>query len=82
MTVEVEQTDDLILDPRAIAKQFVTDAIVNLERARERDHEEWLADCAAMQRLERSASCKRGWANRKARLAGAVAPVDAPEDDE
>ena len=80
MTVEVEQIGELILDPRAIAKQCVAEAVTNLNVARERDYQEYLADQAAMERLERRAACKRGWANRKARLAGAVAPVDELED--
>ena len=72
----------MILDPRAIAQQFVAAALMNLNTARERDHEEWLADQDAMERLERRAACKRGWANRKARLAGATAPVDELEEDD
>ena len=81
MIVEFEQTDDLVLDPRAIAKQFVTDAIVNLERARERDHDEYLADQAAMARLERSAATRRGWQARKRRLSGATSSTSESDED-
>ncbi len=79
MTVEVEQTDEFILDPRAIAKQFVADAIANLNVIRQRDHEEWLADQALAKRMEHSQWCRLGWVNRKKRLAGATSPTDAPD---
>jgi hypothetical protein len=82
MTVEVEEIDSAIFDVRAIAKQIVTDAVANLNEARQRDREEWLADQAAMEQLEHSAACRRGWANRKARIAGATSPAAAPEDVE
>ena len=75
MTVEVGQIGELILDPRAIAKQFVAAALVNLNTARERDHEEWLADQEAMRRLERSAASKRGWIGRKRKPAPQAATL-------
>ena len=78
MTIE---TDAPIYDARAIAKQFIIAAMVDLNAAREQAQIEYLADQAAMERLERRAACKRGWANRKARLAGTTAPVDAPDED-
>jgi hypothetical protein len=80
MTIEVEQIDELILDPRAIAKQFIADAMVDLNAAREQAQIEYLADQERMRRLERSAATKRGWQNRKARLAGTTAPVNELED--
>lgn len=73
---------DLILDPKAIAKQFISEAVKSLRQAEQQAHIEFLADQAAMARLEHSAACKRGWAKRKRGLAGATAAQDAPEDDE
>jgi len=80
MTIEVEQTGELILDPKILARQFISEAVANLRLAQQQAHAAWLADQAAMERLERSAATRRGWANRKARLAGTTAPVDELED--
>lgn len=77
-----EEIDRPILEPTVIARQFIAEAVVNLRQLQEQAHAEYLADEAAMRKLERSAACRAGWTNRKARLAGATSPADAPEDDE
>ena len=78
MTIE---SDAPIYDARAIAKQFITAAMVDLNAAREQAQAEYLADQAAMARLERSAATRRGWQARKRRLSGATSPTSESDED-
>lgn len=78
------EDDELFLDPRAIAKQFISEAVENLRIAQHQANAEYLAEEERVARLcdrqRRSENGKRGWMRRKVRLAGATAPVDALAD--
>lgn len=75
------EIDAPFYNPVALAKQFITEAVANLQTARQQEHEEWLADQQEWQRMQKSEANKRGWEKRRQnsrRWSSGAPPDDSP----
>jgi len=71
--------EPVFIDPRKLAGEFVKSAVATMQVARQREHEEWLADQREWARMQRSGAAKAAWARRKG-LATATAEPEVDED--